>query len=163
SRAWSWPRRRRSSRRRGACAAAPVPRDTTPCERSPSRRDARPTGCARPGRPCAWRARALPSWRGGRRRDARAGAPRSPPPAPRHEGRVCVGPADLVDVEEGLLAGELRQLLLELLDLGALLADHDAGPCSVDVDLRLVGGALDVDLRDARVVEPLLQEVADLD
>ena len=37
------------------------------------------------------------------------------------------------------------------------------GPRGVDVDLRLVGGALDLDLRDARVVEALLQEVADLD
>ena len=57
----------------------------------------------------------------------------------------------------------LRELLLELLDLRALLADHDAGPRGVDVDLRLVRGALDVDLRDAGVVEALLQEVPDLD
>src|SRR5262249_51623174 len=43
------------------------------------------------------------------------------------------------------------------------LADHDAGPRRVDVDLRLVGGALDVDLRDACMVQALLQEVPDLD
>src|SRR4030095_1330233 len=81
----------------------------------------------------------------------------------RDQLRVDVGPADLVDVDEGLLAGEPRQLLLELLDLRALLADHDARPRGVDVDLGLVGRALDVDLRDPRMVQALLQEVADLD
>src|SRR5262249_23387815 len=50
-----------------------------------------------------------------------------------------------------------------LLDLRTLFADHDAGSGGVDVDLRLVRGALDVDLRDTRVVQALLQEVADLD
>jgi hypothetical protein len=66
-----------------------------------------------------------------------------------HELRVHVGTPHLVDVDEGLLARELGQLLLQLLDLRALLADHDARPGGVDVDLRLVRGALDVDLRHA--------------
>src|SRR5262249_42631746 len=81
----------------------------------------------------------------------------------RHELRIDIGPAHLVDVDERLLVGEPRQLLLQLLDLRALLANHDARARGVDVDLRLVGGALDVDLGDARVVQALLQEVADLD
>src|SRR4029077_19101226 len=79
------------------------------------------------------------------------------------ELRVHVGTPHLVDVDEGLLARQLGELLLELLDLRALLADHDARSGGVDVDLRLVRGALDVDLRHARVVEALLQEVSDLD
>jgi hypothetical protein len=68
-----------------------------------------------------------------------------------------------VDVDERLFLRQLLELRLELLDLGALLADDDAGAGGVNVDLRLVRGALDFDLRNARVVEPLLQEVADLD
>src|SRR5262249_52944980 len=79
------------------------------------------------------------------------------------ELRVDVGAPDLVDVDEGLLLGELLELRLELLDLRALLADDDTGPRGVDVDLRLVRGALDLDLGDARVVEPALQEVPHLD
>src|SRR5204863_2376425 len=67
-----------------------------------------------------------------------------------------------VDVDEGLLAGELAELLLELLDLRALLADDDPRARGMDVDLRLARGALDLDLRDAGVVEALLQEVPDL-
>ena len=39
----------------------------------------------------------------------------------------------------------------------ALAADDDAGARGVDVDLQLVGGALDLDLRDAGVLEALLQ------
>src|SRR5262249_1773379 len=73
------------------------------------------------------------------------------------------GAAHLVDVDERLLAREAGELLLELLDLRPFLADHDAGPGGVDVDLRLVRGTLDVDLRHARVVEALLQEVPGLD
>jgi hypothetical protein len=80
-----------------------------------------------------------------------------------HELRVDVGPPHLVDVDERLLLRELLELRLELLDLGALLADDDAGARGVDVDLRLIRGALDLDLGNARMVEPLLQEVADLD
>ena len=57
----------------------------------------------------------------------------------------------------------LPSSLLQLLDLGALLADHDARTRGVDVDLRLVGGALDLDLGDARVVEAALDEHADAD
>src|SRR6185503_5500955 len=53
--------------------------------------------------------------------------------------------------------GPLLDLLLQLVDLGPLAADDDAGPRGVDVDLQLVGGALGFDLGDARVSEPLLQ------
>jgi hypothetical protein len=46
---------------------------------------------------------------------------------------------------------------LQLVDLRALAADDDARPRGVDVDLQLVGRALDLDLRHARVREALLE------
>src|SRR5204862_6807198 len=76
--------------------------------------------------------------------------------------RVEVRASYLVYVVEALLARQLGELQLELLDLGALLPDHHARAGGVDVDLRLVRRALDLDLGDAGVVEALLQEVADL-
>ena len=61
-----------------------------------------------------------------------------------------------MDVQEDLVLGERLDVLLELLDAGAALADDDAGTRGVDVDLRLVGGALDLDAGDAGVLELLL-------
>src|SRR6185436_16613276 len=58
---------------------------------------------------------------------------------------------------EDLLAGLLLDLLLELVDLLALAPDDDAGAGGEDAHLQLVGGALDVDPRDARMGEALLQ------
>ena len=55
------------------------------------------------------------------------------------------------------------EVLLERLDPRAALADDDARPRGVDVDLHLVGGALDLDARDARVAELLLHELAEVD
>src|SRR3954466_11527431 len=69
---------------------------------------------------------------------------------------------DLLDVEVDLLARARLQLVLQLLDLRALAADDDARPRREDRDARAVGRALDVDLRDARVVELVLDEAADL-
>src|SRR5262245_14186584 len=80
-----------------------------------------------------------------------------------HQLGVEVGTAYLMDVDERLLGGELAELALQLLDLGALLADHDARPRRIDVDLRLVGGALDLHLGDAGVVQPFLEELAQLE
>ena len=48
-------------------------------------------------------------------------------------------------------------------NVGAALADDDARASGVDVDLDLVGSAFDLDLRDARVAQRLLHELADLD
>src|SRR5262245_42989146 len=80
----------------------------------------------------------------------------------RHELRVELGMDDLLDVEVDLLRGAALDLVLELLDLGALAPDDDARPRGVDRDPRAVGGALDVDPRDARVVQRGLDEPADL-
>src|SRR5215218_6362289 len=80
-----------------------------------------------------------------------------------HQLRVGLGLADLDDVEEDLVLGELLQVLLHGLDARAALADDDARPSGVHVDLHLVGRALDLHLGDARVVERLLHELADPD
>src|SRR6185436_19386672 len=64
---------------------------------------------------------------------------------------------DLLNIDEDLAVGPLLDFLLQLVDLGPLAADDDAGPRGIDVDLQLVGGALGLDLGDARVCESLLQ------
>src|SRR5439155_24531545 len=73
---------------------------------------------------------------------------------------VEIRAADIVDVDVRLLPGHACELLLELLDLRTLLADHDARPRGVDVDLRLVRGSFDLDLGNSRMVEALLDEAA---
>ena len=75
---------------------------------------------------------------------------------------VGLGLADLLDVEEHLVLGERLDVLLELLDARAALADDDAGARGVDVDLRLVGGALDLDAGDARVLSFFLMNFLSL-
>src|SRR5688572_16922554 len=64
---------------------------------------------------------------------------------------------DLEDVDEHLAAGHLGEFLPKLVHLRALAADNDARTRRVDVDLQLVGRALDVDARHAGVREPLLE------
>ena len=59
------------------------------------------------------------------------------------ELRVGLRLADLLDVDEDLVLGELLELFLELLHAGAALADDHAGARGVDDDLGLVRGALD--------------------
>src|SRR5262249_49494688 len=80
-----------------------------------------------------------------------------------HQLRVQLGVDDLLDVEVDLLPGPHLELVLQLLDLGALAADDDAGPRGRDRDARAIRGALDVDLRDPRVVQLILDEAPDLD
>src|SRR5213593_4142555 len=79
------------------------------------------------------------------------------------ELRVELRMDDLLDVEVDLLGRARLQLVLQLLDLGALATDDDARPRGEDRDPRAVGRALDVDLRDAGVVELVLDEAPDLD
>src|SRR4030095_8796240 len=69
---------------------------------------------------------------------------------------------DLVDVEVDLLARAHLELVLEPLHLGALAPDDDARARGEDRDPRAVARALDVDLRDARVIELILDVAADL-
>src|SRR5213593_659999 len=79
------------------------------------------------------------------------------------ELRVELRMDDLLDVEVDLLGRARLQLVLQLLDLGALATDDDARPRGEDRDPRAVGRALDVDLRDAGVVELVLDDAPDLD
>src|SRR3989442_14152651 len=79
------------------------------------------------------------------------------------ELRVELRMDDLLDVEVDLLGRARLQLVLQLLDLGALATDDDARPRGEDRDPRAVGRALDVDLRDAGVVELVLDEAPALD
>ena len=71
--------------------------------------------------------------------------------------------ADLDDVEEDLVVGEPLDILLELLDASAALTNDDARTRRVDVDLALVGGPLDVDVANARVLKLLLDELLELE
>src|SRR5688572_17144138 len=57
------------------------------------------------------------------------------------ELRVQLGVDDLLDVEVDLLLRPQLQLVLQLLHLGALAADDDAGPGGEDRDARPVGRA----------------------
>src|SRR5204862_2753209 len=78
------------------------------------------------------------------------------------ELRVELGMDDLLDVEVDLLARARLQLVLQLLHLGALAADDDAGPRGEDRDAGAVGRALEVDARDAGVVELVLDGAPDV-
>ena len=51
----------------------------------------------------------------------------------------------------------LARVLLQLLDLGALAADDDAGARGADGDAQLVAGAIDFDRADAGRLQPLAQ------
>src|SRR5579871_918258 len=80
----------------------------------------------------------------------------------RDELRVELGLADLGDIQAHVLhrhAEDLRDLAAQLLDVLALLADHDAGTCRMNRDVGAPGGALDVDAADRGVGELLLQEL----
>src|SRR5512135_2730505 len=79
-----------------------------------------------------------------------------------HQLRVHLGLPYLHYVYVDLLTGQVFQLLLELVHLGALLAYDDARPRGVYVHLDPVTRALDVYLADARVVELGLDDLPEL-
>ena len=78
-----------------------------------------------------------------------------------HELRRQLRPLDLLDVDRGFLAGQLGQLVAQLVHLGAALADHHARAPGVHRDGDLARPPLDVDLGDRRVAEPRLQVLPD--
>src|SRR4051794_38571730 len=61
---------------------------------------------------------------------------------------VDLGLANLDDVQRHLALGHLGEVAAQLLDVGALLADHHARPGGVDGDAGALGRALDDDLGD---------------
>src|SRR5205085_1903106 len=79
----------------------------------------------------------------------------------RHELGVELRPLDLLDVDADFLARKLRQLVAQLVHLGAALADHHARPPRVYGHRDLTRLALDVHVGDGRVAEPGLQVLAD--
>jgi hypothetical protein len=77
---------------------------------------------------------------------------------------VELGALDLDDVDADLTLvdlGDLLEVSAEDVDLGALLADDDAGACGVDGDLHLVASALDLDTGECCTCEALLEVLAD--
>ena len=81
----------------------------------------------------------------------------------RDEVRVELRLADLLDLQLDLALRERADLLAQDLDVRAALADDDARLGRVDRDRDVVDAALDLDQADARVGEPLLDQLADRD
>ena len=76
---------------------------------------------------------------------------------------VDLGLADLDDVQGHFTLGHLGEVAAQLLDVGALLADHHARTGGVDRDAGALGRTLDDDLGDAGLGQALVQHLADLD
>src|ERR1700737_4108875 len=76
---------------------------------------------------------------------------------------VELGLADLDDVDDDVGGGDIGNALAQLVDVGALLADHDAGTRRVDRHAALLVRTLDHDPGDGRLLEFLVQDLADLD
>src|SRR5258708_3737338 len=77
--------------------------------------------------------------------------------------RVELRLPDLDDVDDDVGIGELGDLLAQLLDVGALLADHHAGPRRLNGHAAFLVRPLDDDLGDRRLLELLHQLGANLD
>src|SRR6185437_6172693 len=76
---------------------------------------------------------------------------------------IELGALDLEDVDLDLLGGHAVQVTPQGIHFGARLADHDAGPGGVDIDLEVVGVLADCDVREAGVRELAHDVLADLD
>src|SRR5215216_6412107 len=79
------------------------------------------------------------------------------------QGGVELGLADFDDVDDDVGIGDLGDPLAQLVDVGALLADHNARTRRMDGDSALLVRTLDHDARDSRLLELLVQDLADLD
>ena len=76
---------------------------------------------------------------------------------------IDFGLAHFLDVHCDRHTQLLAEFALEVLDVFALLADHDARTCRVDRDACVLGGTLDQHAGDRCVLELLLQVLAHLD
>src|SRR3984893_11618211 len=76
---------------------------------------------------------------------------------------VEFGLADLDDVDDDVGGGDIGDALAQLVDVGALLADHDAGTRRVDRHAALLVRTLDHNPGDGRLLELLVQDLADFD
>ena len=64
---------------------------------------------------------------------------------------------DLLDRNQHFASGLHREIAFEFVDLRALAADDDSRSRGVDDDLQTIGGALDIDVRDAGAGKALFQ------
>src|SRR5216684_5913827 len=71
--------------------------------------------------------------------------------------------ADLDDVDDDVGGRDVGNLLAQLVDVGALLADHDARTRGVDRHPALLVRTLDHDPGDGRLLQLLVQDLADFD
>src|SRR5436305_884277 len=78
------------------------------------------------------------------------------------ELRIELGFPDLDDVDDDVAIGQLRNHLAQLLDVGALLADHDTRPRRMDRHAALLVRALDYDLGYRGLLQRLGEVLADL-
>src|SRR6266436_3628613 len=71
--------------------------------------------------------------------------------------------ADFDDVDDDVGRGDIGNALAQLVDVGALLADHDAGTRRVDRHAALLVRTLDHYPGDGRLLQFLVQHLADFD
>src|SRR6202795_1924545 len=76
---------------------------------------------------------------------------------------VELGLADLDDVDDDVGGRDIGHALAQLVDIGALLADHDAGTRRMDRHPALLVRTLDHDPGDGRLLQFLVQDLADFD
>src|SRR5712675_2520350 len=76
---------------------------------------------------------------------------------------VEFGLADFDDVDDDVGGGDIGNPLAQLVDVGALLADHDAGTRRVDRHAALLVRTLDHDPGHRRLLQFLVQDLADFD
>src|SRR3989440_1612163 len=79
------------------------------------------------------------------------------------QGGVEFGLADFDDVDDDVGGGDVGNPLAQLVDVGALLADHDAGARRMDRHPALLVRTLDHDPGHRRLLELLVQDLPDLD
>src|SRR6266478_3642192 len=79
------------------------------------------------------------------------------------QGGVELGFADFDDVDDDIGGGDIGNALAQLVDVGALLADHDTGTRRVNRHAALLVRTLDHDPGDRRLLQFLVQDLADLD
>src|SRR3954467_552220 len=80
-----------------------------------------------------------------------------------NQRRIELGLADFNDVDDHVGSGDIGNPLAQLVDVGALLSDHDPGTGRMDGDAALLVRTLDDYPGDGRLLELLVQDLADLD
>src|SRR5438445_6310809 len=79
------------------------------------------------------------------------------------QGGVEFRLADFDDVDDDVGSRDIGNPLAQLVDVGALLADHDAGTRRMDRHAALLVRTLDHDTGDRRLLQFLVQDLADFD